>query len=150
MMNSDGTYWSTDKELFAALPGGQAVIDWFGFVPSFHDAELDRLELAKGGATIVLRAFRMRDAVDAKGLFVLDRHAVVTLHLSNVTGVHLTGDAASILSELGINRVGAAPAGFSTCAGPNAGDIQVSFESSYGLEGSIYAREVSFSVDPFR
>lgn len=99
---------------------------------------------------MALRAFRMTDAVDAKGFFVLDKHAVVTLHLSDVTGVHLTGNAASILSELGIRRVRAAPAGFSTCGGPASGDIEVSFDASYGLEGSIYAREVSFSVDPVR
>lgn len=150
MTNCDGTPWSTDMKLFAALPGGQAVIDWFGFVPSFHDAELDRLEVAKGAASIALRAFRMTDAVDAKGVFVLDKHAVVTLHLSDVTGLHLTGNAASILSELGIRRVGAAPAGFSTCGGPTAGDIEVSFETSYGLEGSVFARALSFSFDPVR
>jgi hypothetical protein len=150
MMNSDGTHWSTDMALFAALPGGRAVIDWFGFVPSFHDAELDRLELARGAASMALRAFRMTEAVDAKGFFVLDKHAVVTLHFSDVTGVHLTGIATSILIELGIRRVAVAPTGFSTCGGPNVGDIEVGFETSYGLEGSIYAREVSFSVDPVR
>lgn len=150
MINVDGTRWSTDMELFAALPGGRAVIEWFGFVPSFHDAELDRLEVAKGAASMALRAFRMTDAIDEKGFFVLDKHAVVTLHLSDVSGVHLTGNAASILSELGIRRVGVAPAGFSTCVGPTAGDIEVSFETSYGLEGSIYARKLRFNVDPVR
>ena len=150
MTNSDGTPWSTDMELFAALPGGRAVIDWFGFVPSFHDAELDRLVVAKGAALMALRTFRTTDVVDVDGFLVLDKHAVVTLHFSDVTGVHLTGNAASILSELGIRRVGVAPAGFETCGGPTAGDIEVSFETSYGLEGSIFARELSFSVDPVR
>lgn len=150
MMNADGTFWSTDMDLFAALPGGRVVIDWFGFVPSFHDAELDRLEVTKGAASMALRAFRMTDAVDAKGAFVLDKHAVVTLDLSDVTGVRLTGNAGSILLELGVRRVGAAPPGFGTCGGPTTGDIEVSFETSYGLEGSIYARGVSLSVDPIR
>ena len=150
MLNADGTHWSTDPDLFAGLPGGQAVIDWFGFVPTFHDAELDRLEITSGAASLALRAFRMTDAADENGFFVLDRHALVTLHLSNVTGAHLCGNATSILAELGIRRVGVAPAGFSTCGGPTTEDIEVSFDTSYGLEGSIYAREVSFSVEPVR
>ena len=149
-MNLDGTFWSSDKALFAALPGGQAVIDWFGFVPSFHDANLDRLELMNGAALVALRAFRMTDAVDDKGFFVLDKHALVTIHLSNVTGVHLRGDASSILSELGIRRVSDVPVGFSTCGGPGADDIEVSFEASYGLEGSIYSREVKLSIQSVR
>ena len=150
MMNLDGTFWSSDKALFAALPGGQTVIDWFGFVPSFHDAELDRLEVTRGAASMAVRAFRITGAVDAKGLFVRDKHALVTLHLSDVSGVHLRGDASSILSELGVRRVGDAPTGFSTCGGPKVGDIEVSFEASYGLEGSIYARDVRLGCEPVR
>ncbi|TXN70487.1 hypothetical protein FV230_10500 [Methylobacterium sp. WL6] len=137
-------------ELFAALPGGRAVMDWFGFVPSFHDAELDRIEVMRGATLMALRTFRMTDAVDAKGALVLDKHAIVTLHLSDVTGVHLVGNAAAILLELGIRRVEAAPPGFGNCGGPTSGDIEVSFETSYGLEGSIFARWVRLSIDPFR
>lgn len=146
MMNSDGTFWFSDKELFAALPGGQSVIDWFGFVPSFHDAKLDRLDLINGEALIRLRVFRIADAVDDRGFFVLDKHALVTIYFSNVTGVNLRGDASSILSELGIRRVSDVPIGFSTCGGPDPDDIEVSFEASYGLEGSIYSREVKLSI----
>jgi hypothetical protein len=48
--------WITDAALFASLPGGQAVIDWFGFCPDFHDASLERLEFAGGNALLSVRA----------------------------------------------------------------------------------------------
>lgn len=148
MMTPDGTHWSTDEALFASLPGGRAVIDWFGFVPSFHDSELEWLKVANGAASLALRTFRMTDAVDAAGYFVLDKHALVTLHLSEVTGLSLSGDAASIIFRLGVRRIGVGPSGFSTYAGPSAGDIEVGIESSYGMSGSLYARGVSFGIIP--
>jgi hypothetical protein len=147
MQNEDGTIWRTDEALFAAVPGGQALIDWFGFLPSFHDATLERLELNSGSATFVLRAFRMTDEVDRDGYFVCDKHALVTFELSSVTGVSLVGDATSIISGVGIRRL-RAPVSFLTCAGPSEGDLQVAFESSYGLEGSIFARELRLSLAP--
>jgi hypothetical protein len=65
----------TDAELIASLPGGQQVIDWFGFCPNFHDSVLERLEIASGDAVLALRAVRMTDRIDATGHFILDRHA---------------------------------------------------------------------------
>ena len=148
MVSLDGTHWSTDRDVFAALPGGPAVIDWFGFVPSFHDAELDCLSVANGTASLTLKTFRMTGAVDATGVYVLGKHARVTLDLFDVTGLSLKGNAASVLIELGVRRIDAAPSGFDTCEGPRTGDVEVSFESSYGLMGSIYVRGVRFSVSP--
>ncbi len=47
---------ATDENLFASLPGGQAVIDWFGFCPVFHDGTLERLELSDGNDANSLRS----------------------------------------------------------------------------------------------
>ena len=58
---------ATDENLFASLPGGKAVIDWFGFCPSFHDATLERVEFSRGKAVIVLKTFRMTSETDANG-----------------------------------------------------------------------------------
>jgi len=30
----------TDERLFSSLPGGRALVDWFGLCPRFHDARL--------------------------------------------------------------------------------------------------------------
>ena len=148
MQNTDGSFWATDERLFAGLKGAGEITDWFGFVPDFHDAILDQLILNNKSAVLTIRAHRMTNEVDPNGFFVLDKHAVVTLSLAAVSGFSLTGDVASIISELGIRRVGANPPRIENCAGPGEGDFELSIESSYGLEGSIYARQVSFAFQP--
>ena len=51
--------WHTDAKLFRSLPGGDAIVDWFGYVPSFHDAELLELKIAPEAVVIRLHVFRM-------------------------------------------------------------------------------------------
>jgi hypothetical protein len=140
----------TDENLFASLPGGQAVIDWFGFCPVFHDATLERLELSGGSALLSVRAHRMTSKIDENGFYILDRHASVTLRMRGVTGVRLEGDAGSIISELLIRRLqtGASRADWQSCAGPVAGNIEVMFDTSIGLCGSIFAKELAFELQP--
>jgi hypothetical protein len=150
MQAPNGEYWVTDSELFAKLPGGPAVIEWFGFVPSFHDGSLERLEVARRSVTIELKTFRMTAEVDAKGYFVLDRHAVVSIHMSAVSGISLVGDAESGIFELGIRQLTIDPPEWETCIGPKAGDHEVCIETTYGLAGSIFAREVRLSLAPLR
>ncbi len=147
-MADDRAWYPTDKALFASLPGGQAVIDWFGFCPSFHDATLESATIADGNASLTIRAFRMTDQTDEKGYFILDRHAQVVIHMRSVTGLSLTGDAVSIISELTVRRLPATPdrAEWQTCHGPEQGDIEVAFGTSIGLYGSIYAKEVEFEL----
>jgi hypothetical protein len=148
MFKEGGGEWRTDEELLASLPGGRELIDWFGFVPTFHDATL--LEMAVRERTVVLRlhCFRITDAVNARGFFILDKHTDVAISLSGVTGLTLNGDAAAIVSELGVRRVGSSPPRLANVAGPSKGDYELSIESSYGLEGSIFAKGVSFTYSP--
>jgi len=82
MSSSD---WDNDENLFASLAGGQAVIDWFGFCPRFHDASLERLEIVNGNVLVAIRAFRMTDELDQQRRFICDRHALVTLKISEVS-----------------------------------------------------------------
>lgn len=129
------------------LPGGAEVVDWFGFAPSFHDATLERLELANNSATLVLAAFRMTDKVDDRGFAVLDKHALITIALRRVSGISLSGDAASIVSSLTIAPV-RSESRWRSVPGPAIGDFQISWESSYGLEGALFAPELLLSVQP--
>jgi hypothetical protein len=148
MPSTDGTYWTTDETLFRTLPGSDEVTGWFGFIPSFHDWEIERLDVAAGKATIVFKAFRMTNEIDARGFFVSDRHAHVSIHLDGITGISLVGDAGAIVQDLGVRRVAAEQAGWTTAAGPQIGDLELTWESSVGLEGSFYARDIRFSVQP--
>ena len=119
---------------------------WFGR-SLVHDAKLKSLELASGAAAMRLHAFRMTDKVDDKGFFVLDKHALVSFEMADVTGLALRGTAPS-LDYLSCLRIRPRPGRANSdeiwsCAGPQAGDFEIAFNSSYGLEGSIYGRELS-------
>ena len=73
------------------VPGGRALIEWFGFVPNFHDATLESVTITSNGpCTLRIRAFRMTDQVDDRGYFVLDKRVVVTMTLTAVSHVSLT------------------------------------------------------------
>jgi hypothetical protein len=149
-MDSSSTHRGTDKDLFAALPGGKALIEWFGFCPSFHDATLDRVELARGDAILEIKAFRATSEIDARGYYVLDRHALVMFRMRGVTGLKLDGDAGSIISEVTIRRLleTPVPTEWHTCHGPIKGDIEIAFATSIGLYGFIYAKELEFELQP--
>lgn len=140
--------WRTDPDLFASLPGGAALIEWFGFVPSFHDATVEGLKISEGASTLRLKAFRMTNQVDAAGYHVLDKHALVTIGLSRVSGISLTGNASSIISELRIRRLTADASDWLSCGGPKAGDFEIDFASSYGLYGRLYGRDLVFGFTP--
>jgi hypothetical protein len=135
------------EKFLRTLPGGTEVVDWFGFAPSFHDATLERLVLANNSATLVLAAFRMTDKVDDRGFVVLDKHALITIALRQVSGVSLTGDAGSIVSSLTIAPV-TSESRWRSVRGPAIGDFQISWESSYGLEGVLFAPEQLLSLQP--
>jgi len=88
----------------------------------------------------------MTDEIDENGHFVLDRHVMVEIHLSGVTGVTMTGDATSNFAGLGIRRTTSRPGEWTTCGGPQPGDFEVGWDTNVGLEGAIYAREVSLKL----
>ena len=140
----------TGAELLGSLAGGREVLDWFGTCPSFHDCVLERLEIVQGDAVLAIRTFRMTEELDADGYYVLDRHALVLMHLTRVTGVRLEGDAGSIIGELTIRRVKSdpEPSEWTSCAGPTAGDIEVAFDTSVGLYGALFAKELALELRP--
>nr|WP_250814275.1 hypothetical protein [Neorhizobium tomejilense] len=142
--------WDNDQNLFASLTGGQAIIDWFGFCPRFHDASLERLEIANGNVLLAIRAFRMTEELDQQRRFICDRHALVVLQMSGVSGIMLHGSAVSIISDLKIRRLTAdeAASNWETCAAPVKGEIEVTFDTSIGLYGSIYSKELAFQLQP--
>jgi len=60
-----------DKSVVSELPGVQAVTQWFGDWPSFHDAEVISLFLARAGQS-VLRVYPYQPKKPATVEFVLE------------------------------------------------------------------------------
>jgi len=58
--------------------------------------------------------------------------------------------AGSIISELLIHRLSETPrrGEWETCGGPVAGDIEAAFDTAVGLRGELYAKGLTFEIEP--
>ena len=88
----------------------QALLDHFGYWPSFHDANV----ISYTGPTadrqtvdLVLHTWEMTSEVDTKGYYVLQKHALVTFRFAGVHAASLERfDSGNILFGLNIARAG--------------------------------------------
>jgi hypothetical protein len=123
------------------IPGGAELIEWFGFVPNFHDGFVLSTRLASDGpGEIRIHTWRMTDRTDEQGYFILDKHSVVTLVLDEIFEINLKK-----FNEMGcVHELEVVPE-------RNGFEIRwydVSGAGGPGIEGSIRARRVSVSLVP--
>jgi hypothetical protein len=122
--------------VLTSIPGGQALVDWFGFAHRFHDAEMQDITLASGGSsTLRLRTWRITNALDGRGYFILDKHVIVTIVLEEITYVALEHfNLPGIVHDLDMTGV--------------AGGFQVRWTGSYGIEGTLMAKSIRIDFTP--
>ena len=61
------------------IPGAEKVVEWFGYWPTFHDAEVLSIKLDRsGGSNVSIHAFERTSEVDSRGYFPLWKHVIVT------------------------------------------------------------------------
>ncbi len=118
------------------IPGADNVVAWFGGWPSFHDAEvLEFLFVRKGISYLRLHAWVMTDQVDARGYYVLDKHAVVTFFFESVTGLELSGfSGQNVINGLELEKA--------------AASFLLNLDACYGVGGIIEALKVSVDLKP--
>jgi hypothetical protein len=119
------------------IPGGEALFDWFGRVPRFHDAKLLEITFSgKGSGLLRIHAWNMTNKVDAKGYFVLDKHVVITFALGAVSAINCTNFdiVPAVIFDLEITRL---DQGF-----------RLAWSASYGVTGSISAKQVRITLEP--
>ena len=119
-----------------SIPGARELFDWFGYWPTFHDAEVLRVEFEAGStSSLVVHTWEMTDKVNADGFFELTKHIVVEFTLRDVTKLELEFLwEHSILFGLAVNKVDTG--------------VRLELSSSYGLSGTIEARRVSMAIIP--
>ena len=67
------------------IEGAKNLRDWFGYWPSFHDAEVILLHLNRSDAsTLAVHTWEMTKEVDEKGFYVLAKHVVVEFVMKEV------------------------------------------------------------------
>jgi hypothetical protein len=120
------------------VPGAEEVVRWFGEWPSFSDAEVLEINLRRRGrSSIPVHVWRMTSEVDAKGYYVLDRHAVVTVWLERITDLELADfSVQNVIGNLDIK--------------PQGGGFRVTLWPIYGVGGHIDAEHVTLSLEPGR
>jgi len=119
-----------------SIVGAQELYHWFGYWPDFHDAEVVRFHLSLGAPSkLKVHTWEMTNKVDAAGFYKLIKHVTVEFTLDGVTTMNLQDPwEHSILFDLGINKT---DSGF-----------RLDLSSSYGLSGTIEAKELSLQITP--
>lgn len=137
--------------LFATIPGGAAVLDWFGFMPTFHDAEVIGLDLRRRAPSrLSVHCWRMSSETDERGYFFLDKHAVVTFVMLDIVDVQLEGfSPQNVLWGLVVRRGSDRPEREAFHAtDPSSEDYELELEPCYGLSGRIRCRALSIELLP--
>ena len=125
------------------IPGAVDVVAWFGYWPSFHDAEvlsitLDRLNASR----VVVYTFESTPEVDALGSYVLAKHALVTFFLEGfpqdrwgITNTRLDFfNHQNVLSSASVNK--------------KPGGYELVLEGCFGVDGSISAEHIRVELAP--
>ena len=100
-----------EKKVVDLIRNGELVTSHFGFWPSFHDAEVMRVELTRGegdpALILDLYAFEMLPEVDERGVYKLAKRCVVTLACNGCRGLELDGfNEQNVLAQLTIEPEG--------------------------------------------
>lgn len=117
------------SDIPTTLDGSQAVIQWFGAWPSFHDAEVIYLQLARTGRS-VLRLYPYRP----------DKPAMVDFILEKVTDLELADfSSQNVIFSLGVETVVDQTEEKAT---------RLTLGPCYGLAGWIDAKHVRVELVP--
>lgn len=113
----------------AFIRNHEAVVGFFGFWPSFHDANVLAYESGADSISLTLHTWLMTDQVDAKGYFILRNHALVSFRFDGLSDVKMD-DFRSGNSLFGMEmRPCSVPASF-----------HVNLDSVMDMSGSFSAR----------
>jgi hypothetical protein len=120
----------TSVWLSSRIPGASDFVAWFGYWPSFHDAEVTSIELVRSGASrVTVHVFEATDEVNAKGQYVCRRHAVVSFFVNGIRELTLTAfNQQNVLSGLQLDSV--------------EQGYRLTLEGCYGVDGLITAESV--------
>jgi hypothetical protein len=118
------------------IDGWNDVLTWFEGRASFHDAEILELHLDRSGKShIRIHWWIMRAEVDERGYYVLDKHAIVTLRMRDITDLSLAGfNHQNVIFGLKLQQEGE--------------EISLELDNCWGLAGFIIAKEITAEVAP--
>ena len=120
----------------ANLSGAQKLIDWFGYWPSFHDAEVISIELNREELSqLRIHYFCTTGRTNNRGQYITEKHAIVSFILENITRLELADfNHQNVLSSISVT--------------PGETDCEIILGGCYGVSGRITASRLSFDLQP--
>jgi len=121
------------------LAGSDAVVEWFGEWPSFHDAEITEVVLSREGCSYLrLHAWKVSSETDGQGMYTRAKEAIVSFVIREITAMELRDlNGQNVIAGL-------------TVTFTHESGWRVSLHGSYGLSGYIDADNVSVDIDQIR
>jgi hypothetical protein len=118
------------------IDGAQELHDWFGYWPTFHDAEIVRLELNRSGSSLLsVHTWEITNETDQQGYYVLAKNITVDLLLDGISNLHLDGFShQNVVGGVSFERKG--------------DGIMVTLWPCYGLSGSLEVSNISIRLRP--
>lgn len=135
--------------IYSEIVGGRDLIDWFGRVLSFHDAEIVSLALSRRSQS-VLRIHAWNMTLDEEGFILQDRHAIVSFIMKNILDLQLDGFShQNVIGGLKLRRGVERPERRAYLShAPSPTDFEIEFEPCFGISGYIRCRELEVAVAP--
>jgi len=125
------------------IPGAAEVIAWFGYWPTFHDAEVLSIVLNRSGESqVVILTWGTTPEIDPSGYFVQAKHAVVTFRMEgfprDADGITRTEIACfnhqNVLSSAAVTKT-------QDC-------YELALDGIFGVGGSIFCERMSVTLEP--
>lgn len=120
----------------ASVAGAKELRDWFGYWPSFHDAEVISLHLnRRGPSSLLLHTWEMTKEVDKQGYYISAKHVIVEFLLREIADLNFSGFShQNVLSGLSVE--------------PVEDGVRLTLQDTYGIGGTVVAKQISIRQTP--
>lgn len=128
MANANADEWK-----FSVIPGAKELFEWFGYWPSFHDAEVIEIYLhRKQESWLSIHTCRANLRADH---YEFDKHVVVTFKFHDIQALELEGfNNQNAMSSVDLKKI-------DDC-------MELELFGLHGLSGLIRAKNVSIELTP--
>lgn len=148
---SEVALMADDHAIYREIPGGAELLQWFGEVPGFHDAEILGLDLRRNGQSeLKIHGWIMTNEIAENGSIALDRCAIVIFRFDDVVDLQIEGfNHQNVIYGLILRRALHRPERRDHLSlPPLPQDFEIELLPCYGLSGFIRARTLSITVQP--
>ena len=118
------------------VAGVSDLVAWFGYWPTFHDAEVLSIHLNRSGESqVAIHTWHKTNQVDDGGRFVTTKHVVVIFILQGIQTAQLEDfNHQNVISGLSLNE--------------NEEGYRLTLHPCFGAQGTLEAKEMRIMLEP--